>query len=295
MAVIGNMKIKEEQIPQIITLHPGLSFSFGKTPLFGLPLSSEKIVVRGGDICAVFGPNGCGKTTLLNLISGFLRPTVGQVHFASNGDTLSFALNPATSMWPSPAARIAQWQGGVRRTFQVPVISPEMSVAQHIFVARRLVREESFISWFSAPFRRGIRRNNSKYEIDDASYVEFEQLLKELGLNESISNPDTLSYGQKRLLNILQAIFGSERLLVLDEPFANLSPSVVDVVKGILRDFVSSKDRAVVLVEHRAKNLSNFVNGIITMISGQLRFDEIRDTDENQELFISNLVRSYYD
>jgi len=294
MAVHTNPPVNENQGPQIITLYPGLSFSFGKTPLFELPLSSEKIVIRGGDICAVFGPNGCGKTTLLNLLSGFLRPTTGQVCFGPSDDAHGIVIKSSAPRWLNPAAKIAQWDGGVRRTFQVPVISPDISITGHISVARRMKREETFTSWYIAPIRRLFQSKNQKYEIDDTSCEESEQLLKAFNLNKSISNPNTLSYGQKRLLNIAQAIFGGKRLLMLDEPFANLSTSAIAIVKQMFRDFVASKDRAVVLVEHRAKNLPDFTNGLITMRDGLLRFEALKGTKEEEERFISKLISSYF-
>ena len=169
-----------------------------------------------GESLGVAGPNGCGKTTLLNVISGFLRPDRGRVRLAGRD---------LTGWEPHRVVR-----AGVARTFQVPRLAFRMTVEENVRAAtlyRRL------------PSR--IRRET------------VERALTSVGLEGfRTGHVGALSQGQIRLVELARALATDPRLLLLDEPFAALSPGDVPEVLSALRRLHADRLSMVVVAHSRA-------------------------------------------
>lgn len=169
-----------------------------------------------GESLGVAGPNGCGKTTLLNVISGFLRPDRGRVRLAGRD---------LTGWEPHRVVR-----AGVARTFQVPRLAFRMTVEENVRAAtlyRRL------------PWR--ICRET------------VERALTSVGLEGfRTGHVGALSQGQIRLVELARALATDPRLLLLDEPFAALSPGDVPEVLSALRRLHADRLSMVVVAHSRA-------------------------------------------
>lgn len=197
----------------------GVSKNFGALRV----LNDLEIEVEQGSLHAVVGPNGAGKTTLFNLISGFLKPTEGEIFF--NGMEVS----------KIPPHRMAHL--GLRRSFQVLTLFSDLTVLENVRLAiqSRSRRNFSF-------FRRALDMHNMVQEAYD--------ILETLGLaNEADRTASELSHGKQRYLDIGIAMARGGVLLLLDEPTSGLVydeiPRMGETIKKL------TPEMTVLLIEHR--------------------------------------------
>lgn len=166
----------------------------GATALTGFTLS-----LSDGESLGVTGPNGCGKTTLVDIVSGFVRPDRGRVWLADR---------EITSWPPHQIVRV-----GVARTFQLPRCAFRMTVEQNLE---------------AGVLHRHLGRRGRAETVT--------QVLDLVGL-EPLRRREvcTLSLGEIRRIELGRAVATGARVLLLDEPFAALSPSDAPAVLSALR------------------------------------------------------------
>jgi branched-chain amino acid transport system ATP-binding protein len=178
--------------------------------------------LEAGRVHALVGPNGAGKTSLFNLLTGFLRPTNGQV--------LIFGEN-VTGQRPDQIAK-----RGVARSFQITSLFEELSVIEHVALALQSRTTLGYGFWRDGA---ALRRFDSPARA----------VLDQVGLGELADRPArALPYGQKRALELALALALEPRLLLLDEPTAGMSAE--DVHRTIALVAGLSEGRTIVLVEH---------------------------------------------
>jgi branched-chain amino acid transport system ATP-binding protein len=193
-------------------------------------------VARAGDITAIIGPNGAGKTTVFNCLTGFYRPTVGELTFHGvNGPVL-----------------LEQKDGfmipreGLARTFQNIRLFANMSTLENLIVAQhnRLMQA----SGFSILGLVGA----SGYRAAEHKAVELARFwLERTGLTEKADwNAGSLPYGDQRKLEIARAMCTRPRLLCLDEPAAGLNPRETADLSQLLRSIRAEQDVSILLIEH---------------------------------------------
>lgn len=201
-----------------------------------------------GEILGLVGPNGAGKTTVLNLLSGFLKPLTGSAHL--NGQDL-FQLSP-----------VQRSRKGLGRTFQEPRTVPDLLVREHVQLTLARKHERSPV------YRTIFRKSTAQEEAKDTERAL--EILGQCGLAEVAEEvPETLSFGQKKLLN-LAATFASENVVfLLDEPTSGLSTEM----KSLVREMIVRKAEAgcsFLIVEHNLKWLSTVSDRIIFMREGRI-------------------------
>jgi branched-chain amino acid transport system ATP-binding protein len=193
-----------------------------------------------GDRTALIGPNGAGKTTLVNLISGALRP--------SSGDII---LDGRSLVRLSMPARV---QAGVVRTFQLNRLFRDQTVGDNVRIAVLQQKRQSLRMWQS-------RTDQIAVEIA----VDRILVALHLGARES-RLVRTLAYGEQRLLEIALALALEPRVLLLDEPAAGVprgeSGVIMDVIAGL------PPDLAVLLIEHDMDLVFRFARRIVVLASG---------------------------
>ena len=154
--------------------------------------------VREGARQAIIGPNGAGKTTLFNLITGELAPSSGRIHLFGRDVT------------GLPAHRRAAM--GLARTFQITNLFGPLTVEENVLLAAQALEVTKYVvtwplGWYTRLHERA------------------RELLERAGLWEKRrAEVRALSYGEQRQLEVLLALAGSPRMLLLDEPAAGLSP-----------------------------------------------------------------------
>lgn len=205
----------------------GLSKRFG-----GLEaVNNLHMSIAQGDIVALIGPNGAGKTTVFNLLTGFLRPTKGQVIFEDRR---------ITGKKPHQIAG-----AGMVRTFQITNILPEFTVRDSVLLACHLDPRIGF--W------EGVLHTPSSRRKERECRERADRVIELVGLNEVADTmAGTLAHGHKSLLNIAMALAAQPRLLLLDEPLAGMNATEVVQATAVIRR-LWSEGLSILLIEHNMK------------------------------------------
>ncbi len=225
-------------------------------------LDGVNLQIQEGTIHAIIGPNGAGKTTLFNLLSGLLRPTRGRILFAGEEIT----------GWP--AHEIAR--RGIARSFQITRVFPSLSLLDNVRLALQARTSLGYAFWL---------RDTVLARFDD----EAREILASVGLAELAGRQvATLSYGQKRALEIALTLALHPTLLLLDEPTAGLSAEEVRRVVEPLRRVAT--DRTVVLVEHNMGIVAALSQRITVLQRGRVlaegTYAELRENPEVIEAYL---------
>lgn len=177
-----------------------------------------------GEIHGLIGPNGAGKTTLLNLISGLYEMDSGSICFC--GRDIS----------KTPDYKRAQM--GLGRTFQTPRFLDKASIEENLMVANDLAKPIS-------PWLSFVRPK-------DRSYLpQLQELTEMAGLQLCMENDiSSLTFGQRKLLEIIRAILTDPKALLVDEPAAGLNGAEVENVNKLLHWATKELGAGVILIEH---------------------------------------------
>jgi branched-chain amino acid transport system permease protein len=215
----------------------------GVAALQGCALTAE-----AGSTHALVGPNGSGKTTTLNVISGFIRSDKGAVLI---GDTDVSGRAPH---------RIAQL--GVGRTFQTPKLLHDLSVLDN-------VRMGGFASERASAFEILLGLPRAQQDRRDGSAAAM-TLLRFVGLAERAGDlAGDLPHGQQRLVEIARAMAGQPSLLLLDEPAAGLSMDELDRL-GALIEAIAALGTTVLVVEHHLELIARISRSVTVLDRGQV-------------------------
>ena len=190
-------------------------------------LTDVSFSIRAGEIMSLIGPNGAGKTTCLNLITGFYKPSAGQVRYGGGDITGS--------------APYAIAQRGLVRTFQKTNVLRRLTVFGNVLTAHYRYGETSL--WRTFFGRGGPRERQLR---DEAA-----ALIGAVGLAARMNaGADSLSCGELRLLELAVALGAGPRLLMLDEPAAGLNTREAEQLGHVLRGLIGTRVESILLVEH---------------------------------------------
>lgn len=204
-------------------------------------LDDVSFSVRKGEIHGLIGPNGAGKSTLINVMTGIYKPRHG---------TVSVAGTILTGMRPDQV-----YAAGVARTFQNIRIWPELSLFDNVMIG-------AYRSSGIQPWNALLRGKKLKQRVDGMEKATM-QALSTFDLLRYANRPaGSLSYGQKKLLELVRAVVASPALLLLDEPAAGYNPMEVGNLQELLRKLVAG-GTSVLVIEHNMK----FVMGLCENIS----------------------------
>ncbi|ADV68646.1 ABC transporter ATP-binding protein [Deinococcus maricopensis] len=208
--------------------------------------------IHEGEIHAVIGPNGAGKTTLFNLLSGFLKPSSGEVHLF--GERID----------PLPPDAIVR--RGLSRSFQISSVFPTLTVRENLLVA--LQAGTRLPGRFLTPLGAM-----------DAFSARADDLLAQVGLDWARDRPAAdLSHGEKRQLEIGLSLAQNPRVLLLDEPTSGMGSEGIARVIALVREV--ARGRTVVLVEHNMSVVAQLAHRITVLQYGQVlatgTYEEVR-------------------
>ncbi|MFZ5450796.1 MAG: ABC transporter ATP-binding protein [Thermodesulfobacteriota bacterium] len=225
-----------------------------------LAVENLHLKVPTGALYGLIGPNGAGKTTVFNLLSGFLKPSQGDILFG--GDNI-------TRLPPEQITRL-----GIARTFQNIRLFKDLSVLDNVLVGYHCRRRAS---WWQAALRfPGYLRE------ERAQISRGRALLEEVGLADAAEEKaGQLPYGHQRRLEISRALATAPRLLLLDEPAAGLNPQETRELMDFLLTLHRQHRLTILVIEHNLRLVMGLCQQItvldhgLTVAAGPPR--EIRD------------------
>ena len=206
------------------------------------------IEVPSGHIVGLIGPNGAGKSTLLSILAGADYPDSGSVHFLGEDVTRD------------PPFRRAR--KGLCRTFQLTGDLPRLTVLENLVLAAPSQRGESI--WRALAGPRAWRHQ------EEELVARARDLLDRFDLrHHEDSYVAELSGGQRRLVEIMRAMMSQPRLLLLDEPFAGVNPSLARRIERHLLD-LREDGITMVLVEHELGVVERSCDPVVVMAMGRV-------------------------
>lgn len=200
--------------------------------------------IAKGKITALIGPNGSGKTTVFNLVSGIIKPEQGKILFDGK-DITNFSIDQISNF-------------GISRVFQQARLFKNLSVKENLLLA---IDNEDAKLWKNI-FGFNKTNNGKKEKIND--------ILKKFNILE-IENKTAseLSFGQKRLVELARAILNPHNLLLLDEPVAGVNPKIRSDIASSLFE-MKEKGETILLIEHDMAFTLELADDIIVMDAGKV-------------------------
>lgn len=195
-----------------------------------LAVDDVSFTVADGQICGLLGPNGAGKSTIMNILTGYLSATSGQVTVAGH---------------PLPEEADAA-KACVGYLPEQPPLYPEMTVQEYLVFAAEL---------------KGVKKAERKEQVCRAA--------RRTGLEAVLPRLiRSLSKGYKQRVGIAQALLGSPRLIILDEPTVGLDPAQVIEIRKLIREL--GRAHTVILSSHILSEVQAVCQQILILSKGHL-------------------------
>lgn len=203
-----------------------LNKNYGTRPA----IRNLSFTVGDGQIFGLLGPNGAGKSTIMNILTGYLAPTSGEVKVAG------FSL-------PEEAQQAKACVGYLP---EQPPLYPEMTVQEYLDFAAEL---------------KGVKRADRKQQVLKAA--------RRTGLEEVLPRLiRSLSKGYRQRVGIAQALLGAPKLIILDEPTVGLDPAQVIEIRRLIREL--GKSHTVILSSHILSEVQAVCSQVLILSKGQL-------------------------
>jgi neutral amino acid transport system ATP-binding protein len=194
-------------------------------------LNGAEIAVAEGTIAGLIGPNGSGKTTLFNVITGYQRPDEGQVYFRGKA---------ITNLGPDKVFAV-----GIGRTFQLTRIFQRLTVLENMLVAAQHSRRQ----------RHTVRRRAM-------------ELLEFVGIHGHADLlAGSLSYGQRKLLELAYILVADPRVILLDEPAGGVNPTLINHIADRVRE-LNAQGKTFLIVEHNMEFVMGLCSTVTVLESG---------------------------
>lgn len=218
-----------------------LTYEYGAgTPFSKTAVKHVSIRLREGEFLGVIGHTGSGKSTLIQLLNGLLKPTGGQV------------LLDGRDIWEEPK-KIRSVRFKVGMVFQYP---------EYQLFEETVYKDISF-----GPKNMGLDEPEIDRRVREAAQF--------VGLSDAVldRSPFELSGGQKRRVAIAGVIAMEPAVLILDEPTAGLDPVGVEQILGNIRDYHKAKNATIIIVSHSMEEMARTVDRLVVVNDGRIPFE----------------------
>ena len=222
-----------------------------------------------GRVTGLIGPNGAGKSTLMGIVAGAIPADAGHIEF--DGADI-------TGLPPHQIAR-----RGLIRTFQLSAEFSKLTVLENLLVAAPAQKGESLLGAELGRLYWG--------RDEDALVARARGVLDRFAMspkeNELAGN---LSGGQKRLLEIMRALMAGPKLLLLDEPFAGVNPTLAREIEQYLLD-LRDEGLSMIMVEHELGVVERLCDPVVVMAQGKVIGEgSMREVTARQEVLDAYLI-----
>lgn len=215
---------------------------------FGAVVAADNVTVEvaPGETVGIIGANGAGKTTFVNMVTGYLKPDEGSILFRGVD---------ITRMPPREVTRL-----GIRRSFQVAQLFPNLSVRDNVLVALACAEQMQ-------PTSIGVLRT-------PARLTQANEILTRIGVERFADRPTPeLPQGQRKLLDIALAMVGRSVVLLLDEPTSGISAQEKLQLMNLVMQAVAAESAAVLFVEHDMEIVERYAPRVIAFYEGRVIAD----------------------
>jgi branched-chain amino acid transport system ATP-binding protein len=245
-----------------------LTWDFGGVrAIDGLDLEVEE-----GQIVSVIGPNGAGKTTLFNLITGLIMTNQGEIRFDGHNIV---GLRPSQIL-----------AAGIARTFQNVRLFPDMTVLENVMVARHCRTRSGML--------KAILRLPSFRQEEEETRQRAEQALAFFGTRLTGWRFDTqarsLSYANRRRLEIARAMVSGPRMILFDEPTAGMNPRETHELIELIHRLRDQTGVTITLIEHDMRVVKGVSERVVVLDHGQKiaegAYDEVASNEQVIEAYL---------
>ncbi len=226
MAIIKKFRIKSFKNPKPMISLENISLSFGKRKI----LDNVSFKINNGEILGMLGPNGVGKSTIFNLITGLIKPNYGKIKF-NETDVVNYPIYLRTTKFK--IGYCPQFGGFFN---DLTLLENLRSIAEIVIEDKNLINHK-------------IDQLIAKFELDSIRDVKAK----------------FLSGGQKRKLVIALALLADPKVLLLDEPFAALDVLTIKMLQEIIVNLQTENDIAIIICDHQARDLLSCVDVAIIL------------------------------
>ena len=226
MGLIKKFRIKSFKSPQPLISLENISLSFGKRKI----LDNISFKINRGEVMGLLGPNGVGKSTIFNLITGLIKPDYGSI-LIENTNVVDLPIYLRTQKFG--IGYVPQYGG----YFHNQTLLNNLKSIGEILIPDTKIRNEKIDSLIS------------KFELDPIINVKAEQL----------------SGGQKKKLVISMALLGNPKILLLDECFAALDVMTIKMLQQIIVNLQSENNITICICDHQARDLLSCVDVAIIL------------------------------
>jgi len=227
-------------------------------------VSAVNLQVQRGHIHALIGPNGAGKTTVFNMLTKFIIPTSGSIHF--NGADITGIKSADIAL------------RGIVRSFQISAVFPNLTPLENVRLALQRKLGVSYHFWKSDAILN---------QLDERAM----ELLDAVGLAEFAGEiTGELAYGRKRALEIATTLALDPELMLLDEPTQGMGVEDVDKITALVKK--ASANRTILMVEHNLKVVASLADRITVLQRGAIlaegSYEEVSQNPEVLEAYMGS-------
>lgn len=228
----------------------------GLCKTFGAVTAASEVsaAIEKDSVVGLIGTNGAGKTTFINMITGYIKPDRGSIHYEGRD---------ITQLAPRDIARL-----GICRSFQIPQLYLSLTVFENMMVGLGIVlRNARLAGYFSLREGPVPGYNRPAAEVAD-------HLLERFGLAEYRNrNAQVLPGGARKLLDIALTMVARPRILLLDEPTSGVSAQEKFGIMQMVLDAVRAEGTTVLFVEHDMEIVSRFAQRVLAFYDGRIIAD----------------------
>jgi neutral amino acid transport system ATP-binding protein len=243
-----------------------ISVSFGGVK----PVQNVSFTIKENSFTSVIGPNGAGKTSLFNLLSGMNKVDSGEIIF--RGEAIQSI----------HAHKIAQ--KGLVRTFQGAKIIRRLTVAENLMMAVQGNPGDNLMGFLNPRARKSFEakaREEAMRRLDQVGLTKFAD-----------EYAGILSGGQRKLLDLSRALMADPKMLLLDEPFAGVNPTLVEKLLTVLAALRKEQSITFLLIEHDLETVMNISDRVIVMADGKIIADGLPNSIYENDLVIDAYLGS---
>ena len=238
---------------------------------FGAVVAADNITVAisSGEVIGVIGANGAGKTTFVNMVTGYMKPSAGEIYFRERS---------ITKLKPRQVMRM-----GICRSFQIPQLFPELSVLDNLLIA--VSSGDSSWPSFLKPLKSPARIAAADRMLADYDMAGFRDVVVA-----------TLPQGIKKLVDIAMAMVSRPAVLLLDEPTSGVSVAEKFGMLETIMAAVKRADATVLFVEHDIEIVERYATRVLAFYDGRIIADAdpqtaLNDTDVRKYVVGSEIHR----